>query len=63
MPILPNQDVGTRLSPVQHIVRPAGGEPGQHVSAYVNQRTYESSIMIYDNNGTLNVNGSDINYI
>lgn len=30
---------------------------------FLNQRQYESLTFVYDNNGTLNVNGSDLNYV
>lgn len=62
VPILPNLDVGTGYL----LYNTSSGLPVANQDnsfPYVNQRTYESSIMIYDNNGTLNVNGSDINYI
>jgi hypothetical protein len=32
-------------------------------AAFVNARTYESVLFYYDNNGTLNVNGSDLTYV
>jgi len=31
--------------------------------AFVNARQYESVAFVFDNNGTLNINGTDINYI
>ena len=31
--------------------------------SFVNARSYESVAFVYDNNGTLNVNGVDLNYI
>ena len=61
-PILPNLDVGTAYL----LNNTASGLPianQDNGAAFVNVRTYESVTFGYDNNGTLNVNGSDINYI
>jgi len=61
-PILPNQDIGTAYL----LNNTASGLPvanQDNGAAFVNARTYESVAFIYDNNGTLNVNGSDLNYI
>jgi len=61
-PILPNQDIGTAYL----LNNTASGLPvanQDNGAAFVNARTYESMAFIYDNNGTLNVNGSDLNYI
>jgi len=61
-PILPQQDLGTAYL----LNNTASGLPVANQDngvAFVNSRTYESVTFGYDNNGTLNVNGSDINYI
>lgn len=61
-PILPQQDLGTAYL----LNNTASGLPvvnQDNGAAFVNSRTYESVTWIYDNNGVLNVNGSDINYI
>lgn len=61
-PILPPLDLGTAylLNNTSSGLPVANQDNG---AAFVNARTYESVTFIYDNNGTLNVNGSDINYI
>ena len=62
VPILPNLDLGTAYL----VNNTASGLPvanQDNGAAFVNARTYESVTWIYDNNGTLNVNGSDINYV
>lgn len=61
-PILPQQDIGTAYL----LNNTASGLPVANQDngiAFVNARQYESVTFAYDNNGTLNVNGSDINYI
>lgn len=61
-PILPNQDIGTAYL----LNNTASGLPvanQDNGAAFVNARTYESVTFGFDNNGVLNVNGSDINYI
>jgi hypothetical protein len=61
-PILPALDVGTAYT----LYNTASGLPvvnQDNSAAFVNARTYESVTFIYDNNGVLNVNGADINYI
>jgi hypothetical protein len=61
-PILPNLDLGTAylLNNTSSGLPVANQDNG---AAFVNSRTYESVTFVYDNNGTLNVNGTDINYI
>ena len=61
-PILPPLDLGTAylLNNTSSGLPVANQDNG---AAFVNARTYESVTFVYDNNGTLNVNGSDINYI
>jgi hypothetical protein len=62
VPILPNLDVGTAYL----LNNSASGLPvanQANSAAFVNVRTYESVTFAYDNNGTLNVNGSDIQQI
>jgi P3 major capsid protein len=62
VPVLPQQDIGTAYL----LNNSASGLPvanQDNGAAFVNSRTYESVAFIFDNNGTLNVNGSDINYI
>jgi hypothetical protein len=61
-PILPALDLGTAYL----LNNTAGGLPvinQDNGYAFVNARQYESVAFVYDNNGTLNVNGSDLNYI
>jgi len=61
-PILPALDIGTAYL----LNNTASGLPVVNQDngfSFVNARTYESVALIYDNNGTLNVNGSNINYI
>ena len=62
VPVLPNQDVGTAylLNTTASGLPVANQDNG---ASFVNSRQYESVAWIYDNNGTLNVNGSDLNYI
>lgn len=61
-PILPEQDIATAylLNNTSSVLPVANQDNSQ---AFTNARTFESVAFIYDNNGTLNVNGSDINYI
>lgn len=60
-PILPQLDLGTAylLNNTSSGLPIANQDNG---AAFVNARTYESLTWIFDNNGTLNVNGSDVNY-
>jgi hypothetical protein len=61
-PILPALDIGTAYL----LNNTASGLPVVNQDngfSFVNARTYESVALIYDNNGTLNVNGSDMNYL
>lgn len=61
-PILPALDLGTAYL----LNNTAGGLPVVNQDngfAFVNARSYESVAFIYDNNGTLNVNGTDLNYL
>lgn len=61
-PILPNLDVGTAYL----LNNTASGLPvanQDNAAAFINQRTYESVTFAFDNNGTLNINGSDLNYV
>jgi P3 major capsid protein len=61
-PILPQSDLATAYL----LNNSSSGLPiaNQDNSAqFVNARSYESAAFIYDNNGTLNVNGSDLNYV
>jgi P3 major capsid protein len=61
-PILPALDLGTAYL----LNNTAGGLPvinQDNGYAFVNARQYESVAFVYDNNGTLNVNGTDLNYI
>ena len=61
-PILPALDLGTAYL----LNNTAGGLPVVNQDngyAFVNARSYESVAFIFDNAGTLNVNGSDLNYI
>jgi hypothetical protein len=61
-PILPALDLGTAYL----LNNTASGLPVVNQDngfSFVNARSYESVAFIYDNNGTLNVNGVDLNYI
>jgi hypothetical protein len=61
-PILPALDLGTAYL----LNNTASGLPianQDNSAAFVNARTYESVTFGFDNNGVLNVNGSDLNYI
>lgn len=61
-PILPALDLGTAYL----LNSTASGLPVVNQDngfAFVNARSYESVAFIYDNNGTLNINGTDLNYI
>jgi hypothetical protein len=61
-PILPGQDVGTAYM----LTNTSSGLPvanQDNAASFINARTYESVTFGYDNNGTLNVNGADINFI
>jgi hypothetical protein len=61
-PILPQLDLGTAYL----LNNTASGLPvanQDNSAAFTNARTYESVTFAYDNNGTLNVNGSDLNYV
>lgn len=61
-PILPQLDLGTAYL----LNNTASGLPvanQDNGAAFVNARTYESVTFVYDNNGTLNVNGTDLNYV
>ena len=61
-PILPQLDIGTAYL----LNNTASGLPianQDNGAAFVNSRIYESVTFAFDNNGTLNVNGSDLNYV
>jgi len=61
-PILPALDLGTAYL----LTQTAGGLPVVNQDngyAFVNARMYESVAFCYDNAGTLNVNGADLNYV
>lgn len=62
VPILPALDLGTAYL----LNNTASGLPvanQDNGASFVNSRTYESVAFVYNNNGTLNVNGSDLNYV
>ncbi len=62
MPILPALDLGTAYL----LNNTASGLPVVNQDngfSFVNARSYESVAFVYDNNGTLNINGTDLNYI
>jgi hypothetical protein len=62
VPILPQLDIATAYL----LNATSSGLPVQNQdngNAFVNNRAYESVAFVYDNNGTLNVNGSDLNNI
>jgi hypothetical protein len=61
-PILPALDLGTAYL----LNNTASGLPVVNQDngfSFVNARSYESVAFVYDNNGVLNINGSDLNYI
>lgn len=61
-PILPEIDIGTAYL----LNTTASGLPvanQDNAVSFVNARSYESLTFAYDNNGTLNINGSDLNYV
>ena len=61
-PILPALDLGTAYL----LNNTASGLPvanQDNAVSFVNSRTYESVVFVYDNNSVLNVNGSDLNYV
>jgi hypothetical protein len=61
-PILPNLDLGTAYM----LNNTASGLPvanQDNGAAFVNSRTYESVVFVYNNNGVLNANGSDLNNV
>lgn len=61
-PILPALDIGTAYL----LNNTASGLPVVNQDngfAFVNARSYESVAMVFDNNGTLNINGTDMNYL
>lgn len=61
-PILPPLDLGTAYL----LNNTSGGLPVVNQDngyAFVNARSYESVAFVFDNNGTLNANGSDLNYV
>jgi hypothetical protein len=60
-PILPALDIGTAYL----LNNTASGLPVVNQDngfSFVNARSYESVAFVYDNNGVLNINGSDLNY-
>ena len=62
VPILPQQDIGTAYL----LNNTASGLPVANQDnglAFVNSRQYESVAFYYNNNGTLNINGSDLSYV
>ena len=62
VPILPQLDIGTAYL----LNNSTSGLPvanQDNATAFVNSRIYESVTWIYDNNGKLNINGNDLNYI
>lgn len=62
VPVLPQTDLGTAYL----LNNSASGLPvanQDNGAAFVNSRTYESVTFAFDNNGILNVNGADLNYV
>lgn len=62
IPILPQLDIGTAYL----LTNTSSGLPvanQDNGAAFTNARSYESVVFGYDNNGTQNVNGSDLNYV
>jgi hypothetical protein len=61
-PILPALDLGTAYL----LNNTSGGLPVVNQDngfSFVNARSYESVAFVYDNNGVLNINASDLNYL
>lgn len=62
MPILPELDIGTAyLLNTSASALPVVNQ--DNAASFTNARTYESVAFIYNNQGVLNVNGTDLNYI
>lgn len=61
-PILPNLDIGTAYM-LNNTATPLPVANQDNGTAFVNARTYESVTFALDNAGTLNINGSDLNYV
>ena len=61
-PILPQNDIGTAYL-LNTTASPLPVANQDNAAPFVNARTYESVVFAYDNNGTLNINGSDLNYV
>lgn len=62
VPILPELDIGTAYL-LNNTVSGLPVANQLNGAAFVNARTYESVAFFYDNNATLNINGSDLNAI
>ena len=61
-PVLPVQDL-TYAYLLNQAVSTLPTAAQDNSTAFTNARFYESVMMYYDNNGTLNANGSDLNYV
>lgn len=62
VPILPQLDIGTAYL-LNNTVSGLPVANQLNGAAFTNARTYESVAFYYDNNGTLNVNGTDMTFI
>lgn len=62
VPILPNLDIGTAYL-LNSSVSTLPVAASDNSASFTNSRTYLSTTFFYDNNGTQNVNGSDLNYV
>lgn len=62
VPILPQLDIGTAYL-LNNTVSGLPVANQQNGAAFVNARTYESVTFFYDNNGTLNINGTDLTWV
>lgn len=60
-PLLPGLDISTAYL-LNQTASPLPVVNQDNGFAFVNARSYESVAIVYDNNGTLNINGSDLNY-
>lgn len=62
VPVLPQLDLGTAYL-LNNTVSGLPVANQLNGAAFTNARTYESVTFYYDNNGTLNINGTDMTYI
>lgn len=62
VPFLPSQDLATAYLLNNSVsTLPVANQPNS--TAFINARVFQSLVYFYDNNGTLNINGSDISTV